>query len=66
MGLTSQLGIEINTIIRDKLTRYLSREKELKGTDRMRLPMSKKALAERMGVQRTSLSKELAHMKREA
>lgn len=63
--LGNKIKYAVNTTIRDKLMRYLSREKELQGTARIRLTMSKKALAERMGIQRTSLSRELARMKKE-
>ena len=49
--------------IRDILMAYL--QKQPTGTDggRIALGMSKKALAERIGIQRTSLSRELQKMK---
>ncbi len=55
----------VNTTIRDKLRSYLNRERAIQKSNTIKLTMSKKALAERMGVQRTSISRELARMKKE-
>lgn len=53
----------VNTTIRDKIISYLNQEKIIQKSNVIRLTISKKALAERMGVQRTSLSRELSRMK---
>jgi CRP-like cAMP-binding protein len=41
----------------------LERECKIQNSNRIQLGITKKALAERIGVQRTSLSRELAKMK---
>jgi CRP/FNR family transcriptional regulator, dissimilatory nitrate respiration regulator len=56
---------DVRRPLRDKIISYLEREKKRQQSDYVRLPMSKKALAERLGVQRTSLSRELQKMKQE-
>jgi len=55
----------VNKSIRECIISYLKYECAKQKSDRVRLPMTKKALAERMGVQRTSLSREFARMKQE-
>ena len=47
------------------LRSYLDYEKRKQTSDKVVLPISKKALAEKIGVQRTSLSRELQKMQRE-
>ncbi|MDD4324499.1 MAG: Crp/Fnr family transcriptional regulator [Eubacteriales bacterium] len=49
--------------LRENLLLYLERERNLQQSDRIVLPTTKKALAEQLGVQRTSLSRELAKMR---
>ena len=44
---------------------YLDYECKKQGSNHIRLPITKKALAERMGVARTSLSRELGKMREE-
>lgn len=51
--------------IRQSVSAFLEYEQRSQHTSRILLPMSKRALAEKIGVQRTSLSRELAKMKRD-
>ena len=51
--------------IRESVLRYLEQERKKQNTNRITLDMTKKALADRMGVQRTSLSRELSKMKKD-
>ncbi len=51
--------------IRESVLSYLDYEKRKQNSDRIELPISKKALAEKIGVQRTSLSRELQKMQEE-
>lgn len=53
----------INKSIREKLFIYLVRQQKAQNTNYITLKISKKKMAEKMGVQRTSLSRELAKMK---
>lgn len=53
----------VNKSIRENLLSYLNLESQKQGTKKIKLNMTKKALSEKMGVQRTSLSRELAKMK---
>lgn len=59
---------KINTIsprsIRKKVIDFLTDEYRLQGSQSIVLGISKKELAERLGMQRTSLSRELARMKK--
>lgn len=55
----------VQRTIRERLTAYLANEIKRQGTYHIKLPLTKKALAERIGVQRTSLSRELQKMKLE-
>lgn len=68
-GNTLILGDKIkhyaNRSIRDTIWAYLRQEYYLQKTFKIRLNTTKKALAERIGVQRTSLSRELQKMKKE-
>jgi CRP/FNR family transcriptional regulator, dissimilatory nitrate respiration regulator len=52
-----------NTTIRNQVLRYLASEAKSQGRSRITLPISKKELAQRFGIQRTSLSRELARMR---
>jgi len=56
---------DVRRPLRDKIISYLEVERKRQQTSCVQLPMSKKALAERLGVQRTSLSRELQKMKQE-
>lgn len=53
----------INKTIRESIINYLEYESKKQNTRRVKLDISKKALAEKFGVQRTSLSRELAKMR---
>ncbi len=55
----------IHTSIRESLMSYLRYEAKKQNSKTIKLPMTKKALAEKIGVQRTSLSRELSKMKEE-
>jgi len=55
----------VNKSIRDCIMNYLEHEKQKQNSKKIRLPITKKAWAERMGVQRTSLLRELAKMKKD-
>jgi CRP-like cAMP-binding protein len=56
---------DVRRPLRDKIISYLEVERKRQQSNSVQLPMSKKALAERLGVQRTSLSRELQKMKQE-
>lgn len=51
--------------IRKSLLEFLSYESTLQQSKTIRLPMSKKALAEKLGFERSSLSRELNKMRRD-
>ncbi len=53
----------VNRTIRESIMSYLDYERKKQKSNIIRLNMTKKALAERIGVQRTSLSRELAKMR---
>lgn len=64
---TAILGVRLkhyaDKTIRERVMSFLEFECEQQKTNHIQLNMSKKALAEKLGVQRTSLSRELAKMK---
>lgn len=64
--LTSLLGNKIKyhlkQSLRDSILNYLNQEYKIQNSLKIKLPMSKKILAETLGVQRTSLSRELKKM----
>ena len=55
----------INKTIRESVMNYLNYECKIQNSNLIKLNMTKKALAEKIGVQRTSLSRELAKMKKD-
>ncbi len=55
----------VNRTIRESLLSYLENEKRRQCSNCIKLNLTKKALAEKIGVQRTSLSRELAKMKKD-
>lgn len=55
----------VNRSIRDSIIAYLKSEYKLQNSLTIQLRFSKKSLADRIGVQRTSLSRELQKMKHE-
>lgn len=67
--LTTVLGNKIRTTIhislRKKIIHYLKQEYKAQQSSDIELQLTKKALADQLGVQRTSLSRELKKMERE-
>lgn len=55
----------VNRSIRESIINYLNHEHLLQNSLTIQLHITKKELAERMGIQRTSLSRELQKMKKE-
>lgn len=55
----------VNKTIRESVLSYLDYEQKRQNTNHIKLPITKKALAERIGVQRTSLSRELSKMEKD-
>lgn len=55
----------VNRTIRDCIMSFLEYERQHQNSNYIKLNMSKKGLAEKIGVQRTSLSRELAKMRAE-
>lgn len=53
----------VNRTIRESIISYLNYERKKQNSTTIKLSVTKKALAERIGVQRTSLSRELAKMR---
>lgn len=54
-----------NKTLREKIMNYLDYECKKQNSNHIKLSITKKALAERMGVARTSLSRELDKMRKE-
>ncbi len=63
--LSGKIKYYANKTLREKIMNYLDYECKKQGSNHIRLPITKKALAERMGVARTSLSRELGKMREE-
>jgi CRP-like cAMP-binding protein len=61
--LSSKIKHHVNLTLRDRLLIYLKSESKHQSKKTITLPESKKALAEKLGVERTSLSRELKKMK---
>lgn len=55
----------VGKTIRECIIAYLEHERRRQGTNRIVLPITKKAWAEKIGVSRTSLSRELSKMQRD-
>lgn len=55
----------VDRSIRERMISYLSYESKKQNSNRIKLSITKKALAEKIGVQRTSLSRELAKMRKD-
>ena len=55
----------INKTIRESIMNYLRYESKKQNSNHIKLNITKKALAEKIGVQRTSLSRELAKMRKD-
>lgn len=65
MMLGDKIKHYIQRSLRESLTSYLKNMAMIQGSNRIQLPVTKKELAEQIGVQRTSLSRELQKMKQE-
>jgi CRP-like cAMP-binding protein len=61
--LGNKLKNHVERSLREKIISYLKVQIHRQASERIELKESKKALAERFGVQRTSLSRELKKMK---
>jgi len=55
----------VNKTIRESVLSFLNYESKKQGSNHIQLNITKKALAEKIGVQRTSLSRELAKMEKD-
>ena len=55
----------MNKTIRECILNYLAHESKLQNSNQIQLGITKKELADRIGVQRTSLSRELSKMRDE-
>ena len=62
VALSSRIRHYVNRTIRESILNYLRLERVRQGKTAVRLSVTKKELAEMIGVQRTSLSRELAKM----
>lgn len=51
--------------IRERVMEYIDRETNIQKSNKIRLTMSKKELSEKMGIQRTSLSREMNKMRKD-
>lgn len=65
MMLGDKIKHYIQRSLRESLISYLNNMAMIQGSNRIQLPVTKKELAEQIGVQRTSLSRELQKMKQE-
>lgn len=65
VALSSRIRHYVNRTIRESILNYLRLESIRQGKPSIRLSVTKKELAEMIGVQRTSLSRELAKMQAE-
>ena len=64
-ALTRRIDELVNKSIRERITQYFIFERYAQGSQTIFLNMSKKTLAERFGIQRSSLSRELGKMRDE-
>ncbi|TAH74716.1 MAG: Crp/Fnr family transcriptional regulator [Anaerolineaceae bacterium] len=63
--LSEKIKHYINKTLREKIMSYLDYKSKNQNSDHIKLRITKKALAEKLGVARTSLSRELAKMRDE-
>jgi len=63
--LSFKIKSNVNRTIRENVISFLEHEKKKQNSNRIVLNMTKKALADKIGVQRTSLSRELSKMKKD-
>lgn len=64
-GLNRKIAIYTQKSLRENLTNYLSAQANIQNSKTIYLPISKKQLADHLGVQRPSLFRELKNMKDE-
>ncbi len=65
LELVEKLEVISCATIREKLLTYLGREAQRAGTNHFTIPMSRTALAEYLCVDRSAMTRELAHMREE-
>lgn len=65
LAISSAIRYRLNITLREKIMNYLTQEYIIQGNACIKMNQSKKKLAEMVGVQRTSLSRELQKMKAE-
>jgi len=65
MILGDRIRYYVNKTIRECIMNYLEQERQKQKSNQIQLNITKKALAEKIGVQRTSLSRELSKMRRD-
>jgi len=65
LTLTDKINSIAMKTLRQKILEFLDLEKIRQNSDIVRLPLTKKEMAEKFGVQRTSLSRELNKMRKE-
>jgi CRP-like cAMP-binding protein len=63
--LGSRIQHYVGKTIRECVMAYLEHERQKQNSNKILLPITKKAWAERIGVSRTSLSRELAKMRKD-
>ena len=63
--LSTKIKTNINKSLKEKIIIFLTHQQNIQDTDMVKLNMTKKRLAEKLGVQRTSLSRELKKMQDE-
>lgn len=63
--LSFKIKNHVNRTIRETVISFLEHERKKQNSSRIDLNMTKKALADKIGVQRTSLSRELAKMRKD-
>jgi len=61
--ITTRMKNRVGRTIRESIVTYLKKQYFEQNSNTIQLTMNKKALAERFGISRTSLSRELQHMK---
>jgi CRP-like cAMP-binding protein len=63
--LSTKIKTNINKSLKEKIIIFLTHQQNIQDTDMVKLNITKKRLAEKLGVQRTSLSRELKKMQDE-
>ena len=63
MSLNDRIGCLVQPTVRKKVSAYLTRLSEEKGTREFTIPLDRSAMANYLNVERSALSRELSHMK---